>query len=85
MTRGEDVMKKEKCWNKHCSPMSNQAWCNSISKGDILKLHDYCHTPKCKCQKQITFNPRQFQLEVSGFQNTRKQFCTGGEKIGNSF
>ena len=22
-----------------------------------------CHNPKCKCQKQITFTPKQFQLE----------------------
>ena len=22
-----------------------------------------CHNPKCRCQKQITFTPKQFQLE----------------------
>ena len=21
----------------------------------VLKLHDMCHSPKCNCQKQITF------------------------------
>ena len=31
-----------------------------------------CHNPKCKCQKQITFTPKQFQLEGAGFKNTMK-------------
>ena len=42
----------------HCSPMSNSAWCDLNSRGDLLKLHDLCHNPKCKCQKQITFTPK---------------------------
>ena len=43
--------------------MSNSQWCDSSSKGVVLKLHDFCHNPKCKCQKQLTFTPRQFQLK----------------------
>ena len=31
-----------------------------------------CHNPECKCQKQITFSPNQFQLEGAGFKNTIK-------------
>ena len=72
MTRGEDFIKKGKCKNNHCSPMSNAAWCGLNSKCDILKLPYLCHNPKCKCQKQINFNPNQFQLEGAGFENTMK-------------
>ena len=41
--------------------MSNAAWCDLNSKADTLKLHDICHNPRCKCQRQITFRPRKFQ------------------------
>ena len=41
--------------------MSNGAWCDLNSKGDILKLQDRC--PKCNSQKLITFTPKQFQIE----------------------
>ena len=47
--------------------MSNQSWCDQNIKGDTLTLHDMCSNLKCKCQKQINFNARQFQLEGSGF------------------
>ena len=43
--------------------MSNSAWCDLNSKGDILKLHDKCPNPKCNCQKMITFTPKQYMLE----------------------
>ena len=66
MTNVEIFIKQGKCKDNHCSPMSNQAWCDLYSKRDILKLHGLCHNPKCKCQKQLTFNPRQFQLEGAG-------------------
>ena len=62
----EDFIKFRKCKNKHCSPMSNAAWCDLNSQGDLLKLHDLCHNPKCKCQKIVTFTPEQFQLENIG-------------------
>ena len=39
MTRGEDFIKKGKCKNHHCSSLSNTAWTNLNSKGDILKFH----------------------------------------------
>ena len=31
------------------------------------------HNPKSNCQKQITFTPRQFQLEGNRFKNTKKK------------
>ena len=40
MTKGEDFIRTGKYKNKHCSPMSNSAWCDLNSKGDFLKLHD---------------------------------------------
>ena len=43
--------------------MSNSAWCDLNSKGDILKLLDKCLYPKCNCQKIITFTPDQYMLE----------------------
>ena len=43
--------------------MSNSAWCDLKSKGDILKLHDKCSNPNCICQKIITFTPHQNMLE----------------------
>ena len=43
--------------------MSNSAWCDLNSKGDIIKLHDKCPNPKCNCQKHFTFTPHQYMLE----------------------
>ena len=51
--------------------MSNKAWCDLKRKGDILKLQGMYPNPKCKCQKQITFTPRQFQFEGVGFKNQK--------------
>ena len=77
MTRGEIFMKNAQCKNEHCSSTSNSAWCGSHSNVVILKIHDFCHNPKCKCQKQISFTPKQFHLEGSGFKNTFKMFSKG--------
>ena len=63
MTKGEDFIKRGKCKNNHCSSMSNSAWTDLNSKGNILKLHDKCPYPKCGCQKIITFTPHQYMLE----------------------
>ena len=56
-----------------------------IKKFTVSKLHDVCHNPKCICQKQITFTPKQLQLEGSGFKNTMKNFFKGTEKMWNYF
>ena len=67
MTKGKDFFKRGRCKNKHSSSMSNNAWCDLSSKGDILKLHDKWPNPKCNCQKLITFTPHQYMLEVGSF------------------
>ena len=43
--------------------MSNSAWTDLNSPGNILKLHDKCANPKCNCQKIITFTAHQYMLE----------------------
>ena len=62
--------------------MSNSTWCDLNKNCTVLKLHDTCHNPKCNCQEQFTFTPKQFQLKVSGFKNTMKKFFKGTEKCG---
>ena len=63
MTRGEEFIKRGKCGKNHCSSMSNSAWTDLYSEGNILKLHDKCPNPKCGCQKIITCTPHQYMLE----------------------
>ena len=74
LTRGQKFEQKGKSKHGHCSAMSNTAWCVLITKGDLLKVHDNCSNPKCKCQKQITVTPSQFKLEGAGFSKTKKNF-----------
>ena len=57
MTKGVDFSKKGKCKNNHFSSMSNSAWFDLNKDCSILKLHDKCPNPKCKCQKNNTFTP----------------------------
>ena len=54
--------------------MSNSAWRDLNSKGYILKLHDKCSNPKCKCQKTITFRPHQYMFEMDRLKKTAKSF-----------
>ena len=61
--------------------MSNAAWCDLNKIRIFSKLLDMCHNPKCNYQKQITFTPKQFQLECSGFENTMKKVFKGTEKM----
>ena len=65
--------------------MSNSAWCDLNRNCTVLNLHDMCHNPKCKCQKQITFSPNQFQLEGNGFTNTMKKIFRGSQTAWNKF
>ena len=76
-------MKGGKIKNNHCSSMSNSAWCDLNSKGNILKLHDKCHNPKCNCQKLITFTPHQHMLEGNGFKNTMGKMFEGSQTAWN--
>ena len=53
--------------------MTNSALCDLNSKSDKLKLHSRCHNPKCNFQKQITFTPKQLQLEGNGLKITLRK------------
>ena len=75
MTKGENFMRNASCKHGHRSAMSNSAWCGLNKNCTVLKLHAMCHNPKCNCQKQITFTPKQYLLESNGFtKNTEKNF-----------
>ena len=60
MTKGADFIKNAKCTHGHRSATLNSAWCDLNKNCTVLKLHDFCHNPKCKCQKQIKFSPKKF-------------------------
>ena len=81
MTKG--FVKSGKCSRGHRSAMSSSAWCDLNKNCRVLKLHDMCHNPKCKCQKQKTFSPNQFQLEGAGFKNTMKNIFKGSQTAWN--
>ena len=85
MTRGEDLMEKGRCKNKHCSSMSNSAWTDLNSQGNILKLHDKCPNPKCGCQKIITFTPHQYMLEGGSIKCKLLIIFRGTNKAWDSF
>ena len=85
MTRGEDFIKKGRCRNKHCSSLSNSAWSDINSKGDILKLHDKCPNPKCNCQKIITFTPHHYMLEGGSIKSKLQKIFKGTKKAWDSF
>ena len=85
MTRGQNFIKNAKCSHGHRSAMSNSAWCDLNKNCTVLKLHDMCHNPKCKCQKMITFSPNQFQLEGAGFKNTMKKIFKGSQTARSKF
>ena len=76
--------KNAKCKHGHRSAMSN-SWCYLKKNCTVLKLNDMCHNPKCKCQKQLTFSPKQFQLEGAGFENTMKKFLRDLKQLGIKF
>ena len=83
MTRGEDFIKKGKCSKNHCSAMSNQAWTDLNSQGNILKLHDKCL--KCGCQKIITFTPHQYMLEGGSIKSKLQKIFRGTKKAWDKF
>ena len=85
MTKGHDFIKRAKCKNKHCSSMSNSAWTDLNSNGNILKLHDKCPNPKCGCQKIITFTPHQYMLEGGPIKSKLQKIFRGTKKAWDSF
>ena len=85
MTKGSDFIKSGKCTHGHRSAMSNSAWCDLNKNCTVLKLHDMCHNPKCKCQKQITFTPNQFQLEGGSIKSRLQSIFRGTKKAWEKF
>ena len=85
MTRVQDFIKNAKCTHGHRSATSNSAWCDLNKNCTVLRLHDMCHKSRCKCQKQITFSPNQFQLEGAGFKDTMKKIFKGSQTAWNKF
>ena len=85
MSGAQNFMQKGKCSKNHCSSMSNLAWTDLNSKGNILKLHDKCPNPKCGCQKIITFTPNQYMLERGSIKNKLQKIFRGTIKAWDSF
>ena len=85
MTRSQDFIKNAKCSHGHRSAMSNSAWCDLNKNCAVLKLHDMCHNPKCKCQKMITFTPNQFQLEGGSIKSKLQKIFRGTQTAWNKF
>ena len=85
MTRGQDFIKNAKCTHGHRSAMSISAWCDLNKNCTVLKLHDMCHNPKCKCQKMITFSPNQFQLEGGSIKSKLKSIFRGTKTAWDKF
>ena len=44
-----------------------------------------CPNRICNCQKQITFTPRQFELEVKGLKSKLEETFEGTEKAWDTF
>ena len=44
-----------------------------------------CQNPKCKCQKQITFTPQQFQLEGGSMKSKPQKIFIGTQTAWNKF
>ena len=85
MSRAQNFIQRGKCSKNHCSSMSNSAWTDLNSKGNILKLHDKCPNPKCGCQKIITFTPHQYILEGGSIKSKLQKIFRGTQTAWNKF
>ena len=56
-----------------------------LKRCTILKLQDMCHNPKCKCQKQITFTPKQFHWKEPDLKIKRKKHLRDLKQLGINF
>ena len=65
--------------------MSNNAWCDLNSQGNILKLHDKCPNPKCIRQKIITFTPHQYMLEGGSIKSKLQKIFRGTQTAWDKF
>ena len=85
MTRAENFFENAKCKHGHLSAMSNSAGSDLNKVCTVLKLHDMCHNPKCNCQKQITFTPKQIQLEGRSIQSKLQEIFRGTQTTWDKF
>ena len=85
MTRAEVFIKNAKRTHGHRSAMSNSSWCDLNKNCTALLLHDMCHNPKCKCQKQITSTPKQFKLEGGSIKSKLQKIFRGTKETWDSF
>ena len=85
MTKGEDFVKKGKYKNKHCSPMSDSAWCDLNEIGNTIKLHDKCSNRKCICHTINTFTPHQYMLAGGLIKSRLQKNFNGTRKAWDSF
>ena len=65
--------------------MSNSAWYDLNKNFTVLRLHDMCHNPKCICQKQITFTPKQFQPQGGSIKSKLQKRFRGTKKAWDNF
>ena len=65
--------------------MSNSAWCDLKSNGNILKLHNKYPKPKCNCQKIITFTPHHYMLEGGSIKSKLQKIFKGTQSAWNKF
>ena len=85
MTIGEDFIENAKYTHGHRSAFTNSAWCDINKHCTVLNLHGMCHNPECKCQKQITFTPKQFQLEGGSIKSKLQKKFRGTQSAWNKF
>ena len=85
MTKGEEFIKRGRCKDNHCSSMSNSAWTDLNSKGNMLKLHDKCPNPKYGCQKIITFTSHHYMLEGGSIKSKLQKTFKGTKTAWNKF
>ena len=85
MSRAQNFMQKGKCKNNHCPSMSNLAWTDLNSRGNIIKLHDKCPNPNCGCQKIVTSTPHQNMIEGGSIKSRLQKIFRGTKKAWDSF
>ena len=60
--------------------MSSSARCDSIFNEIVLELHLLCPNSNCECEKQISFTPTLFELEL-GSKKRKLEKLTGMKKL----
>ena len=83
MTRSENFIRNTKCKHGHRSTIIIGSWCDLNKDCTVLKQHDMCQNSKCNCQDQITFTPRQFQLEGGSIKSKLQKVFKGTQTAWN--